>query len=57
MIKPVARGLKWKPGFDVRIDGDREATIERARQDAAEIKIHTDGSGHSRGIRAAATLT
>lgn len=57
VIKPVTRGPKWKPEFDTRIDGDKEAAIERARQDTAEVKIYTDGSGHSGGIGAAAILT
>jgi len=55
-IPGVARGPKWKPSFETRIESSKEAAIERAENDRAEVRIYTDGSGYGGGIGAAAVL-
>jgi fructose-1,6-bisphosphatase/sedoheptulose 1,7-bisphosphatase-like protein len=55
-IKAVRYDTKWKPKVTANIANNVDEALETLKQDSADIKIFTDGSGMEGKIGAAAVL-
>ena len=55
-IYPTVTIDRMDPRHTLRIDDNREASINSEHQDSANYRIYSDGSGHDNGIGASAIL-
>jgi hypothetical protein len=55
-IKAIQQTTKWKANVKMHIPDNTNAAIQALRDNTADIKVYTDGSGMDRKIGAAAVL-
>ena len=55
-IQCVRQDTKWNPGLAIWIAEDKEVAIREDRDDRANIRVYTDGSGIDGAVGAAAVL-
>lgn len=55
-VEAVRVSPKWQPKASIRIAPSKEDAIREEREDGAEVKVYSDGSGIDRHIGAAAVL-
>lgn len=56
IITPSTKNPLTQPSYGIHIDSNREASITSERNDTADFRIFSDGSGQEDGIGAAAIL-